>query len=111
MSNIKIVFKIENRSNDYFYEGKGTKNKDIISFKDLESEYYVDLKVRRITKIANKELAVIDFKKSCIELDINGFKTKLDMKVIEYKEKKDSLFVKYIIEEEITILLEWSKYE
>ena len=43
-------------------------NKDIISFKDKDSEYYIDLGVKRIIRITKKELVVIDFINSFIEL-------------------------------------------
>ena len=111
MSNINIKFKIDSKSSNYQYKGNGSINKDIISFKDNESDYYIDFAFKKITKMTKKELVVIDLKKSCIELKLDKLNTKLDIKVIEYKKGDNSLSIKYKLEEEVNVLLEWSMYE
>ena len=111
MSNISIKFKIDSKSSNYLYEGNGSINKDIISFKDNESEYYIDFGFKKITKMTKKELVVIDLKNSCIELKLDKLNTKLDIEVIKYKKGDNFLSIKYKLEEEVNVLLEWSMYE
>ena len=45
MSNININFKIDSTSSNYVYNGLSSLNRDIISFKDKDFEYYIDLGV------------------------------------------------------------------
>ena len=111
MSNISIIFKIDSKSSNYLFEGNGSINKDIVSFKDNESEYYIDFGFKKITKITSKESVVVDLKKSCIELKLDKLNTKLDIKVIKYKKGDNALSIKYKLDEEVNVLLEWSMYE
>ena len=111
MSNISVKFKIKSSSNNYLYNGYASLNRDIISFQDKEDEYYIDLSLKRITRTSKKNYMMIDFDKSFIEYKLDDLNTKIDIDIIKYDIKDNVIKIKYKLEEEINILLEWSSYE
>ena len=111
MSNISVKFNIKSASNNYLYNGSASLNRDIISFKDKEDEYYIDLSLKRIARTSKKNYMMIDFNKAFIEYKLNDLNTKIDMNIISYDIEDNVLKIKYKLEEEINVLLEWSSYE
>ena len=111
MSNISIKFEIKSNDNNYLYKGLASLNREIISFKDKEDEYYIDFNVKRITRISKNNYMMLDLDNSFIEYKIDGLSTKLDINIINYDKNDNFLNIKYKLEEEINVLLEWSSYE
>jgi len=111
MSNISVKFEIKSSNSNYIYSGIASLNRDIISFKDKDDEYYIDLNIKRITKISKKNYMMLDLDNSFIEFKVDGLTSKLDIDIINYVKNDVFLKIKYKLEEEINILLEWSSYE
>jgi hypothetical protein len=111
MSNIKVKLKIKGASSNYEYNGLGSINRDILSFKDDKTEYMFDFKVNRITEISKDRKVIIDLEKKEIRMDIDDKHLSFDIDDVSISLEESSYKVKYELEGIVNISLEWSNYE
>lgn len=82
MNEINIIFELNNKENPYLYRGIATIEKDVIRYKDEDSNVLVDI-IRNIVIKKDKE--------KLIKIDLNNNKMKIKFDTIELISKIEVL--------------------